>query len=425
MTQIPSTLLDAPPPARDPGRPPGDPPDAPFASVLEDQARTATAEGRPRQTDRDGGADAPAPIGEEADAPSLVALLGGLPLPAGATPLDPATIASHATVAPPSGGPAPASSLPGEAAIPTGPAVPAAASSLPLGPAPSQTASPARGAATVTPSATPAATDGQTLPASATGSAGGQQPAAAARAEQPPLPTAATAAPSADGGTSASGRTEPAAIADRATAQPATTQPAPASQQGTAPAAPTASQPAATPTAAPTTPLAPTPGVRLAEAVETVKLAFRAAAERGVAHARIALSPRELGGIEIHLKQTADGLLARVVAEHQAAAQLLHTAAAELRRSLEAQGLTLLQLDVGTPGDEQGRGANGSGPFGFADGAAGDGRGSGARAGQRGADAGANRTDADADEEIVLGAARGTDPTTIALPNGALVDVLA
>jgi flagellar hook-length control protein FliK len=415
MTQIPSTLLDAPPPpARDPGRTPGDPPDAPFASVLEDQARTAVAEGRHRQTEREPGADAPAPIGEEADAPALVALLGGLPLPAGESPLDPAPSAPQPVAAPAAGVPAPTPSATGGPAIPTGPAVPAAASSLPLGPAAAQTASAATAVASAAPS-TPAAPAGQQPPA--TGTAGGQQPPAGpARAEATPL--AAPAAPTADDDAPASGRIAPAAaaIADRAAQQPGAPQPAATGQAPTAQATPPTA-PSAPAASAPATQVAPPPaahGVRLAEAVETVKLAFRAAAERGVAHARIALSPRELGGIEIQLKQTADGLLARVVAEHQAVAQLLHTAGAELRRSLEAQGLTLLQLDVGTPGDE--RGAAGSGLSGFADGAAGDGRKTGARSGADRADDG---------DELVLGAAADADPTTIALPNGALVDVLA
>jgi hypothetical protein len=182
--------------------------------------------------------------------------------------------------------------------------------------------------------------------------------------------------------------------------------------------------PAATPAAAPALPLAPpaaphasapadaAPRVRavaLEHAVETVRLALRHGTERGVSHARITLAPRELGTVEVHLRHTPDGLVARVVAEHASAVQQLQHAGAELRRSLEQQGLTVLRLDVG----------------GFA----------GESAGRRGAatafghdDRGRPRDGTPVDPLAPLGAAdpvAGETTTTLQLPNGALVDVLA
>jgi flagellar hook-length control protein FliK len=421
MTQIPSTL-PTPPPARDPGRSPGDPPDAPFASVLEDEARTAVAEGRSRQTAAEGGGDAPTPIREDADAPTLAALLGGLPLPSGDAPQQ--APPQQALPQAPGGATAAPSVAPTvEVPVLTGPAVAVAAGALPLAPASIEA-----GLVVASPQT---ATDGAAPGVLAAGSTGEQESAAArgASATTAAVPTAPTGQAAAGDGEPATERFEAGAAAPAAAAPgadrgsvPTAAPPAAAGggqqAQATPPSSSSAPPPAATP--APPPAAAAAHGIRLAEAVETVKLAFRAAAERGVAHARIALSPRELGGIEIHLKQTADGLVARVVAEHQAAAQLLQHAGAELRRSLEGQGLTLLQLDVGTPGDERGRGAADSGLPGFANGTTGDGRGSGARAGQQ------DRATADVDdEEIVVGSAGGSDPTTLALPNGALVDVLA
>ncbi len=157
------------------------------------------------------------------------------------------------------------------------------------------------------------------------------------------------------------------------------------------------------------TSLPPSRTVGLDRAVETVRLALRAAADRSVAHARISLSPRELGGIEIHLRHTAEGLVARVVAEHGGAAQLLQHAGAELRRALEAQGLTLLQLDIGASGEQSGR-------------AAGEQRGFGEAAARRDGTGGS----ADGDASLASGDAEiPAAPDTLALSNGVLVDVLA
>jgi flagellar hook-length control protein FliK len=119
-----------------------------------------------------------------------------------------------------------------------------------------------------------------------------------------------------------------------------------------------------------------------------------------VTRARIALRPEELGGVEVHLRHTAEGLTARVVAEAPEAAHLLGQAAGELLRSFEQQGITLLRFDVGTAA-EHGPGA----------GAAGHERRDG------------RRRESTADDALP------TDTTTvehtIELSNGTLVDVLA
>jgi flagellar hook-length control protein FliK len=150
---------------------------------------------------------------------------------------------------------------------------------------------------------------------------------------------------------------------------------------------------------------APSAAVPLQHAVETVRLTLGAAAQRGVTRARIALRPEELGGVEVHLRHTAEGLSARVVAEAPEAAHLLAQAAGELRRTLEQQGLNLVRLDIATAGDD----APGTGA-----GAAGNERRDGRRhAGGRPGEIAGSETDQTIAER------------TIELPNGALVDVLA
>jgi flagellar hook-length control protein FliK len=92
--------------------------------------------------------------------------------------------------------------------------------------------------------------------------------------------------------------------------------------------------------------------VTLQEAVDAVKATFTAANQAGVSSARISLSPVELGGIKISLSQTADGLIARVATDHPEAAQTLQQNAADLKRSLEASGMQLLRLDIGSSGQQ-------------------------------------------------------------------------
>jgi flagellar hook-length control protein FliK len=95
-----------------------------------------------------------------------------------------------------------------------------------------------------------------------------------------------------------------------------------------------------------TTSAAPGSGVRLAQMVETVRTIIEIGARQGTGQMRIALSPASLGGLQIHLTETPNGLVARIVAEHSAAATTLQQASDDLRRSLESGGLTLLRLDI-------------------------------------------------------------------------------
>jgi len=172
-------------------------------------------------------------------------------------------------------------------------------------------------------------------------------------------------------------------------------QPAAQPQAPVAPAAPP--PPAAAARAALPTPTAtPVPLPRAAEAVEHL---LRVATSRGgVTHARIALRPAELGSVDVHIRSTAEGLVARVVAHTAEAVQTLQHAANDLRQSLEEKGLNLKSLDIGQPGERD--------------------------AGRAGADAGDKAASADSG----LGAETddtATETSTLRLPSGVLVDVLA
>jgi flagellar hook-length control protein FliK len=143
--------------------------------------------------------------------------------------------------------------------------------------------------------------------------------------------------------------------------------------------------------------------VPLARSAEAVEHVLRLASSGGVTHARIALHPEELGSVDVHIRSTSEGLVARVVAHTAEAVQTLQQSANDLRKSLEEQGLNVLSLDVGHSGDERAAGRAG--------------------AGHTGSDTGSGRGDA--------GTAGGADDTsttetsTLRLPSGVLVDVLA
>ena len=149
--------------------------------------------------------------------------------------------------------------------------------------------------------------------------------------------------------------------------------------------------------------------VRMSPAAEAVENAIRIGQTRGVTHARMSLKPAELGGVEIRLAQSAQGLTATVVADGQQAAQLLQQAGQELRRSLEAQGIQLHQLDISYSGDQR----------------------EGARSAQAQADGGDRRASGGADDSLATdgdGLTTTEDITvqeTLELPDGVLVDVLA
>jgi flagellar hook-length control protein FliK len=128
----------------------------------------------------------------------------------------------------------------------------------------------------------------------------------------------------------------------------------------------------------------------------------------GIDHARINLRPADLGGIEIRLQHSAAGVAAQVVADSPQAARLLEQAAADLRRALERQDVTLLSLDVSTSGDQR-AGSSAAGAFGDL--------GENGRHHDSGF-GGHAEAETDADGDVAVTA-------TVRLPDGLLVDVLA
>jgi flagellar hook-length control protein FliK len=229
----------------------------------------------------------------------------------------------------------------------------------------------------------------------------------------PSLPVAPAAKPAS---ATAAGTAQPGADAQP---QPQGAQPAPSLQQARAAATnarpgeqqPQQSAPAqATPvpttspnpvTAQPSPALPATTPVPLGRAAEAVENVIRLASARGVTHARIALRPAELGSVDVHLRSTAEGIVARVVAHSAETVQTLQHAAGDLRRSLEEQGLQLLSLDI-AHSDERFAGRSGS---------------------DAGEPAGGHR-EADAPAGSAIDDSP-TETTTLRLPNGVLVDVLA
>jgi len=136
--------------------------------------------------------------------------------------------------------------------------------------------------------------------------------------------------------------------------------------------------------------------------VETVHQVIRISQSGGITQARVQLHPEELGSIDIHLRSTPDGVVARVVADASQAAAVLRDGGDELRRQLASQGINLTHFDVGTAGQERREAAFGN---------------SGSQ--QRG-------TRGETPEEADTGTSTdNNDETTITLPNGVLVDVLA
>jgi hypothetical protein len=100
--------------------------------------------------------------------------------------------------------------------------------------------------------------------------------------------------------------------------------------------------------------------VRLTELAEQADAMIRLAVRNGLGSARITLSPQELGQIEIHLRYRSAGVIAELTAESAAAFQALNQAGADLRRSLEAQGIIVLGLDIRHAGPD-GNGDTGHG----------------------------------------------------------------
>jgi flagellar hook-length control protein FliK len=146
--------------------------------------------------------------------------------------------------------------------------------------------------------------------------------------------------------------------------------------------------------------------VPLHQAPRAVAQLLHVAADRGITHAKLNLRPVELGGIEIRLQTSAAGVTAQVIADSPEAAKLLQQAADDLRRSLERHDVALLSLDVSTAGEQRSSGSSGA-AFDLSD----------QRAAHHGGRAGTAAGEPAEEQPPVV--------TTVELPGGLLVDVLA
>ncbi|HEV2812221.1 MAG TPA: flagellar hook-length control protein FliK, partial [Solirubrobacteraceae bacterium] len=179
---------------------------------------------------------------------------------------------------------------------------------------------------------------------------------------------------------------------------------APAAPQPTAPAAP-----AAPPVAPHLRAQQSVHALRFAETALQLRELVDVAASRGVAQARLQLHPAELGGIEVRLRVTAEGLTAAIAADRPEAVQALQQAGAELRRSLEQRGLTVLSVDVSLAGADGAFSQSGNQTHAGAD---------------RSAD-GRSSTDRTGGQEAAADAMEAEPTAPRGVPAGALVDVLA
>jgi flagellar hook-length control protein FliK len=87
---------------------------------------------------------------------------------------------------------------------------------------------------------------------------------------------------------------------------------------------------------------------------DTINGLLRVAARGGAATARIVLTPPELGSVEIRLRVRGSTVTAELTADSSHGAQALGQSVADLRRSLEAQGLIVQGLDVRQSGPDGG-----------------------------------------------------------------------
>jgi flagellar hook-length control protein FliK len=155
-------------------------------------------------------------------------------------------------------------------------------------------------------------------------------------------------------------------------------------------------------TAAAAAPLPPAGSV-MSHAIETIHATMSAADAQGNAQARITLNPAALGDLTIHLRQTDEGLVARVVATSPDTAATLSQSSSELRRTLDGLGVTVLSLDIGTSQQQQQESAAERNPLGEQSG---------------------SQTPA-ADQEVGATSTAQDSEQSIRLPDGLLVDVQA
>ncbi|WP_024890288.1 flagellar hook-length control protein FliK [Luteimonas huabeiensis] len=229
----------------------------------------------------------------------------------------------------------------GAAIAPTAPAQPQwpppGLAALGLAEPPAAAAAPPGGEAPVVPAPRPAAPPGAPA-AGALPTAGAlAMPAAAAAVAEPEPDLAAPAA-------------EAAPPADTGDAEP------PSFALPSLPA-PVAPREAAAPPAAPLPPAE----VGADDFGERVGAQLHWAAERGIGHARIRVSPQDLGPVEVRLRLDGDRLSADFVAAQPEVRQALEQQLPRLRELLGEQGFVLAHADVG------GQGAQRDGPMADAD----------------------------------------------------------
>jgi flagellar hook-length control protein FliK len=398
------------------------PPSDAFAGMLDaHQARTAIAEGQSESPEQPTQAAADSAAPEQDDKPkdgqgdpttAAAAVSAALPVPVAipAAPVATEPTATQMVVA--GGAPTPVvqvvTPVQADASI-AAPVAPAAA--LPAAPVPAAAATAAATAAPVAPTAQATAVAGDASAPAAADQAPVPAPAAPAQPDAPKPIAASSLGQQAADNSAGQSQADPKAAqtlqqARAAVAYARPAEPHQAQAQVAHPAAhvstPVAPATSAAPATAPATPVSAATPVPLARAAEAVEHVLLMASSRGVTHARIALNPADLGAVDVHIRSTAEGIVARVVAHSADAVQTLQHAAGDLRRSLEEQGLNVLNLDIGQPGES------------------GTGR-AGADAGQL-ASGGRNGSFAaegpDGDEST-------TQTTTLRLPSGVLVDVLA
>jgi flagellar hook-length control protein FliK len=255
-------------------------------------------------------------------------------------------------------------------------------------------------------------------PAPAAAAAPAGEPATPALPALPARPEPAARAASAAAPTTPAVPADPAAHPPAQPAAPAVPvqraeAPAPAAQPAEAPAS--APAPAATPAGVggPASPAAPPVFTQrtapLHHVPRVVGTLLHVAHEKGITHARISLRPDDLGGIEVRLQSSPQGVSAQLVADSPEAARLLAQAGDDLRRSLEARDVHLLSLEVSTSGDQQRQGER-PGQTSDPDAPAAPGRVSG---------------EAEGDDAVEAPVGVGGVGSMLELPGGLLVDVLA
>jgi flagellar hook-length control protein FliK len=123
--------------------------------------------------------------------------------------------------------------------------------------------------------------------------------------------------------------------------------------------------------AAPDAALTETPANRRAEIADRARLVHRIAKafqrlSMDGGQVRLKMHPEELGGVQLNMQITGRKVSATVVAESEAASQLLQDSLPELRQRLESQGLVVEKLEVAQRSDSEnpGFGNQNSGQFG-------------------------------------------------------------